>query len=136
MRRLLHVFPVAAVLIAGCNTMTASQMKGEFAEHRWVVDAPIEKTFRTYKDYADERVGSGFEGLRAKSNFYGTSAELSIALEGNPIMSGPFLHFEMTKLTETQTRVGAWARNDAWREHAQKFKALMPNAAPKGESGV
>lgn len=116
--------------------MTASQLKSEYAEQKWVVDAPIEKTFRAYKDYADERVGSGFEGLRAKSNFYGTSAELSIALEGNPLMSGPFLHFEMTKVTDTQTRVGVWSRNDAWRDHAQKFKALMPNVAPKGADGV
>ena len=118
-------------LLAGCGETTSELIKQPGKNESWVVRAPIDVTFKTYKDYAEDNLTGGdflwAEGLRSKAYFYGQTAELSLRLENNPFGQGTYLHFEFSKRND-DTVVNTWYYNGRWQDNAQKFKELLPTS--------
>ncbi len=122
---------LALVLLAttGCATTKAELTSNTEKMQVWEVSAPIDKVFRTYKDYSEANLSGGdflwSGGLRVKGYFYGSDAELSIKMEGNPLARVMYLHFEFYENPEN-TKVKVWYYNGPWRKNAERFKALLP----------
>lgn len=114
----------------GCATTTA-EMKTAAPWQVWIVDSPIEETFRAYKDFAEAEMSGGdilwAEGTRTKAYFYGRTAELSLVLENNAFGKGTYLHFELEQ-QDASTRVKVWPFSRQQEKDAEKFKALLPTS--------
>jgi hypothetical protein len=137
MKRLLMSLMLGCVVaLGGCAAPSnkAELMSQEERRFDWVVAAPIDKVFERYKDFAHEEFAGGdflwSGGLRVAAFYYGDRAEVGLRMEGNPLTKATYLQISLSKEGEG-TRATIWYYNRFWRDHALKFRGLMPLLADK-----
>ncbi|MDT8894180.1 hypothetical protein RSO41_05890 [Halomonas sp. I1] len=117
------------VVLTGCAT-NKSELKQDPDHHqKWATSASVEKTFKTYKNHAEESFAlTGLMGSRidTSGHFYGDNAELTVKMVGNPMARVTYLHLLMNE-DEDGTEVQGWAYNSPWEDHLLDFKTLLPS---------
>lgn len=124
----LLLISLAIGMLTACAFGNPNLAQDDSYKESWMVDESLEATFRVYKDYAEREFSGGgylgFEGVTTKGYYYSESAELIIGIDGSSFASGPFLRFDFEKNNDS-THVIARGHNEAWRQHALKFKDLL-----------
>lgn len=128
MRKTIAVMGLALVL-GGCATSKSELMSSTENMQSWTVPASPEAVFKTYKRHAEDSYNfTGLLGDRMDvlGYFYGSSAELSVRMVGNPLARVTYLHFELQGKGDA-TAVKAWHYNGPWKKHADGFRTLLPS---------
>ncbi|RRN54612.1 hypothetical protein EIM48_13760 [Pseudoxanthomonas sp. SGNA-20] len=117
------------ILVAGCATPSTGEIRSTAPVARWVTTAPIEETFRVYKDFAEEELSGGdvlwAEGIRTKAYFYGEAAEISLVMESGAPGKGTYMHLELRQ-HPVGTHVTTWIAYNSWNKHVERIRQLLP----------